>query len=106
MISKEKEIIAYCRGPFCVLADEAVKAVSYTHLITPVKLIIGILLLFFSLVEVLPFFKKMEFGGNRLIFGGILSGFFGGLAGIPVSYTHLDVYKRQGYKQLMNQYGG
>jgi rhodanese-related sulfurtransferase/DNA-binding HxlR family transcriptional regulator len=24
-ISKEKEIIAYCRGPFCVLADEAVK---------------------------------------------------------------------------------
>lgn len=24
-ISKNKEIIAYCRGPFCVLADEAVK---------------------------------------------------------------------------------
>lgn len=24
-ISKDKEIIAYCRGPFCVLADEAVK---------------------------------------------------------------------------------
>ena len=26
--SKEKEIIAYCRGPFCVLADEAVKMLS------------------------------------------------------------------------------
>lgn len=26
--SKEKEIIAYCRGPFCVLADEAVKVLS------------------------------------------------------------------------------
>jgi rhodanese-related sulfurtransferase/DNA-binding transcriptional ArsR family regulator len=26
--SKEKEIIAYCRGPFCVLADEAVKSLS------------------------------------------------------------------------------
>ena len=26
--SKEKEIIAYCRGPFCVLADEAVKFLS------------------------------------------------------------------------------
>ncbi len=25
IIAKEKEIIAYCRGPFCVLADEAVK---------------------------------------------------------------------------------
>ncbi len=24
-IAKDKEIIAYCRGPFCVLADEAVK---------------------------------------------------------------------------------
>ena len=24
-LSKDKEIIAYCRGPFCVLADEAVK---------------------------------------------------------------------------------
>jgi rhodanese-related sulfurtransferase len=26
--SKNKEIIAYCRGPFCVLADEAVKVLS------------------------------------------------------------------------------
>jgi rhodanese-related sulfurtransferase len=26
--SKEKEIIAYCRGPFCVLADEAVKVLA------------------------------------------------------------------------------
>jgi len=26
--SKDKEIIAYCRGPFCVLADEAVKILS------------------------------------------------------------------------------
>jgi rhodanese-related sulfurtransferase/DNA-binding transcriptional ArsR family regulator len=27
-ISKDKEIIAYCRGPFCVLADEAVKILN------------------------------------------------------------------------------
>lgn len=27
-ISKEKEIIAYCRGPFCVLADEAVRLLN------------------------------------------------------------------------------
>jgi rhodanese-related sulfurtransferase/DNA-binding HxlR family transcriptional regulator len=27
-ISRDKEIIAYCRGPFCVLADEAVKILS------------------------------------------------------------------------------
>ncbi len=28
ILSKDKEIIAYCRGPFCVLADEAVKLLS------------------------------------------------------------------------------
>ncbi|MHB9055864.1 MAG: metalloregulator ArsR/SmtB family transcription factor [Paludibacteraceae bacterium] len=28
LLSKDKEIIAYCRGPFCVLADEAVKILS------------------------------------------------------------------------------
>jgi rhodanese-related sulfurtransferase len=28
IISVDKEIIAYCRGPFCVLADEAVKVLS------------------------------------------------------------------------------
>ena len=27
-LSRDKEIIAYCRGPFCVLADEAVKILS------------------------------------------------------------------------------
>jgi rhodanese-related sulfurtransferase/DNA-binding transcriptional ArsR family regulator len=27
-LSKAKEIIAYCRGPFCVLADEAVRILS------------------------------------------------------------------------------
>lgn len=27
-IKKDKDIIAYCRGPFCVLADEAVKILS------------------------------------------------------------------------------
>lgn len=50
--------------------------------VTPVKLMIAILLLFFSLFEVIPGFRKIQFGKNKLIPGGILSGFFGGLAGI------------------------
>jgi uncharacterized membrane protein YfcA len=50
--------------------------------VTPVKLVIAILLLFFSLFEVIPSFQKIQFGKNKLILGGILSGFFGGLAGI------------------------
>ncbi len=28
LLSKNKEIVAYCRGPFCVLADEAVKILT------------------------------------------------------------------------------
>lgn len=50
--------------------------------VTPVKLVIAALLLFFSLFEVIPRFQKIQFGKNKLILGGILSGFFGGLAGI------------------------
>lgn len=50
--------------------------------ITPVKLIIAILLLLFSLLEVSPMRKKMQFGKSNLVMGGLLSGFFGGLTGI------------------------
>lgn len=50
--------------------------------VTPIKLMIAVLLLFFSLFEVIPRFQKIQFGKNKLMLGGILSGFFGGLAGI------------------------
>lgn len=49
--------------------------------ITPVKLIIAILLIIFSIIELLPFFGKLQFNKNQLPFGGFLSGFFGGLSG-------------------------
>lgn len=49
--------------------------------ITPVKLTIAILLIFFALTEVIPYFKNLQFGRDKLILGGILSGFFGGLSG-------------------------
>ncbi len=50
--------------------------------VTPIKLVIAVLLLFFSLFEVIPRFQKIQYGKNKLMLGGILSGFFGGLAGI------------------------
>lgn len=50
--------------------------------ITLVKLVIAILLLFFSLFEIIPRFQRIQFDKNKLVLGGILSGFFGGLAGI------------------------
>jgi uncharacterized membrane protein YfcA len=55
---------------------------SHTFLITPVKLVISVLIILFSLMEVIPFFQHLQFGGkNNLLIGGILSGFFGGLSG-------------------------
>ena len=49
--------------------------------VTPVKLIVAVLLIFFALMEVIPSLKKMQFGKNLLFVGGLLSGFFGGLSG-------------------------
>ena len=49
--------------------------------ITPVKLIISIILIAFAIIELLPFIKKLKFETKHLPFGGILSGFFGGLSG-------------------------
>lgn len=53
-----------------------------TFEITPVKLIIALLLIIFSILEILPSFQKVQFGKDKLVWGGILSGFFGGLSGI------------------------
>ncbi|HCE58803.1 MAG TPA: hypothetical protein DER09_13490 [Prolixibacteraceae bacterium] len=50
--------------------------------VTPIKLVIAVLLFFFSLLEIIPRFQKIQFGKNKLMLGGVLSGFFGGLAGI------------------------
>lgn len=52
-----------------------------TFEITPVKLIISVLLIAFAIIELLPFIKKLKFEKKHLPFGGILSGFFGGLSG-------------------------
>lgn len=52
-----------------------------TFQITPLKLIIGLLLIAFALFDFIPKFKKLEFDKKYLSIGGILSGFFGGLSG-------------------------
>jgi uncharacterized membrane protein YfcA len=50
--------------------------------IMPVKLVIAILLIIFSMLEIIPSVQKIQFNKNKLALGGILSGFFGGLTGI------------------------
>jgi len=49
--------------------------------ITPVKLTISLLLLFFSLFELIPKLSVLEFDQKFMPLGGLLSGFFGGLSG-------------------------
>ena len=45
------------------------------------QFIIAIILIFFALIDLIPFFKKLKFNKSILPIGGILSGFFGGLTG-------------------------
>ena len=45
-------------------------------------IIIAILLIVFAFMEIIPSFQKIQFGKDKLILGGVLSGFFGGLTGI------------------------
>ena len=50
--------------------------------VTPVKLVVGLLLLLFAALELLPRFRDMSFGKQYMPLGGMLSGFFGGLSGM------------------------
>ena len=49
--------------------------------ITPVKLAVGLLLVIFATMEWLPVIKKIKLTEKSLPYGGVLSGFFGGLSG-------------------------
>jgi hypothetical protein len=49
--------------------------------IYPIKLIIAVLMIFFAMMEIIPYLKEIKFDSNKLYLGGILSGFFGGLSG-------------------------
>jgi hypothetical protein len=50
--------------------------------VTPVKLVVGVVLLAFALIEFLPGLRGLSFGKEYVPLGGVLSGFFGGLSGM------------------------
>jgi uncharacterized membrane protein YfcA len=54
---------------------------SETFQILPIKLTIGILLIFFALFDIIPKLATLQFDKKYLVLGGLLSGFFGGLSG-------------------------
>lgn len=49
--------------------------------ITPLKVVIAILMLFFTFMELIPALKNLQFARRYLTLGGLTSGFFGGLSG-------------------------
>jgi uncharacterized membrane protein YfcA len=49
--------------------------------ITPVNIAVGFLMILFAFVELIPFLKKINFSKKMIPFGGLLSGFFGGISG-------------------------
>jgi uncharacterized membrane protein YfcA len=52
-----------------------------TAMVTPMKLLMGALMLFFALFELVPRLRQLRFHRRHLVVGGLLSGFFGGLSG-------------------------
>lgn len=49
------------------------------HEIMPLKLLVGVLIVAFAILELTPRFEKLSFPPRYLVLGGLLSGFFGGL---------------------------
>jgi hypothetical protein len=49
--------------------------------IEPIKIVIGLLLFFFAIMDIVPKLKNIQFDSKYLPLGGVLSGFFGGLSG-------------------------
>jgi hypothetical protein len=49
--------------------------------ITPLKLVLGLLILVFGLFELLPFLRRFRVPPKYLPLGGVITGFFGGLSG-------------------------
>lgn len=54
---------------------------SRIYEITVVKLVIAFIIIFFALFDLSPRLSKVSFDRKYLPFGGVLSGFFGGLSG-------------------------
>jgi len=54
---------------------------SRSAVITPVKLAMGVLMLAFAAMELMPRLRALRFERRHLLAGGLLSGFFGGFSG-------------------------
>jgi uncharacterized protein len=74
-------------GAFCLVKLSSLTPIfiwswkTHQYILSPLKLIVAILMLFFALMEIVPSLKNLKFSENLLSLGGLISGFFGGLSG-------------------------
>ena len=61
--------------------------------VVPIKLIVGLLILIFVLLELSPKFSAIKFDRKYLPFGGAISGFFGGLSGHQGAFRSMFLLK-------------
>ncbi len=61
--------------------------------ILPIKLIVGLLILLFVILELWPRFAAIKFDRKYLPFGGAISGFFGGLSGHQGAFRSMFLLK-------------
>ena len=66
---------------------------NHAMTVQPLKLIVGLLILVFVFLEFLPAFKKLALDKKYLPFGGMISGFFGGLSGHQGAFRSLFLIK-------------
>jgi len=71
-----------------------------TYTVTWMKVLIAFLILVFVLLEWHPGLKKLAFGRQYLILGGMLSGFFGGLAGFQGALRSMFLIRFQLSKEV------
>lgn len=61
--------------------------------VSPVKLIVGLLILIFVILELSPKFSAIKFDKKYLPYGGAISGFFGGLSGHQGAFRSMFLLK-------------
>lgn len=72
------------------------------HEVTIVKLATGLIIIFFACFELIPRFANISISQKYLPFGGLLSGFFGGLSGNQGALRSIFLIKSQLDKKEFN----
>jgi len=61
--------------------------------VMPVKVVVGLLIILFVILEMIPAFERMALDVRYLPLGGLISGFFGGLSGNQGAFRSLFLLK-------------